>query len=94
MDHEITDWLILTINIIPIAFSLGVPTPMQKTMTTYSLPISTNKNAAETGNLSTTPMNPSDRKRKETKAMDAPEASKRCRGRASTRKTPSQGVIC
>ncbi|XP_027351307.1 uncharacterized protein LOC113862420 [Abrus precatorius] len=68
----------------------GNPTPEQNKLNTQSLPKSSNSNA-EGGNFSTPMMNLSDRKRKETKAVDAPSASKKSRGRSSNRKIPVQG---
>ncbi|XP_061343136.1 uncharacterized protein LOC133289255 [Gastrolobium bilobum] len=67
----------------------GLPT-MQNKLTIQSLPQSRNSNA-EGGNFSTPMMNASDRKRKDTKAVDAPSDAKKSRGRSSSRKIPVQG---
>ncbi|KAI4354619.1 hypothetical protein L6164_003468 [Bauhinia variegata] len=70
----------------------GVPTPVQNTMNTCSLRPSTNTKT-ETGNFSSPLINLSDRKRKDIKVADAPSASKKSRGRSSTRNLPSQGPM-
>ncbi|XP_028783499.1 uncharacterized protein LOC114739583 [Neltuma alba] len=64
----------------------GIPTPMQSTMNIQTRPQSTITQAEATHM-----MNPSDRKRKDTKAVDAPSAAKKTRGRSSVRKIPSLG---
>ncbi|KAL2336964.1 hypothetical protein Fmac_011410 [Flemingia macrophylla] len=68
----------------------GNPT-VQTKLNTPSVPQSSNSHA-EGGNISTIPtINVSDRKRKDTKAADAPPATKKSRGRSSSRKIPVQG---
>ncbi|KAI9080096.1 hypothetical protein K1719_037912 [Acacia pycnantha] len=64
----------------------GIPTPMPSTMTIQTRPQSTNSQAEITPM-----MNPFDRKRKVTKAIDAPAAAKKTRGRSSARKITSLG---
>ncbi|TKY65924.1 flocculation protein FLO1 [Spatholobus suberectus] len=68
----------------------GNPTSVQNKSNTLSLPQSSNSNA-EGGTFSTPTMNVSDRKRKDTKAVDAPSAAKKSRGRSSSRKIVVQG---
>ncbi|KAJ1437319.1 hypothetical protein SESBI_03646 [Sesbania bispinosa] len=67
----------------------GVPTSVQNKMNIQSLPPS-NSNA-EGGNFSTPMMNVSDKKRRDAKAVDAPSAAKKSRGRSSSRRIPLQG---
>ncbi|KAK7339794.1 hypothetical protein VNO77_20479 [Canavalia gladiata] len=62
----------------------GNPTSAQNKLNTPSLPCSSNSNA-EGGNFSTPMMNVSSRKRKDTKAVDAPLVAKKSRGRSSRR---------
>ncbi|KAJ1420092.1 Isoamylase 3, chloroplastic [Sesbania bispinosa] len=62
----------------------------QNTSNIHSLPQSVNTNV-ETGNLSTPTMSVSDRKRRDTKAMDAPSVAKKSRSRSSSRNIPVQG---
>ncbi|KAK7294613.1 hypothetical protein RJT34_17502 [Clitoria ternatea] len=68
----------------------GNLTSMQSKVNTQSLPQSSNSNAERT-NFSTPMMNVSDRKRKDTQAVDAPLVVKKSRGRSSSKKIPVQG---
>lgn len=75
------------------AFVIGNPNSVQNKLNTPSLPQASNSNA-EGGNFSTPTLNVSERKRKDTKAVDAPTAAKRSRGRSSSsRKIVVQGMV-
>ncbi|XP_057756767.1 uncharacterized protein LOC130976045 isoform X1 [Arachis stenosperma] len=67
----------------------GVPSSVQIKSHIHSLPLSSNTNS-EGGNFSTSAMNVSDRKRKDTKT-DAPLAAKKSRGRSTNKKVSVQG---
>ncbi|KAH1241954.1 hypothetical protein GmHk_07G019405 [Glycine max] len=68
----------------------GNPTSVQIKSNAPPLPQSSNSNV-EGGNFSTPTLNVCDRKRKDTKAVDAPSAAKKPRGRSSSRKIVVQG---
>lgn len=74
------------------AFVLGNPTSVQNKSNAPPLPQSSNSNV-EGGNFSTPTLNVCDRKRKDTKAVDAPSAAKKPRGRSSSRKIVVQGMV-
>lgn len=76
----------------PVEVGVSVTTSMPNKLITHSLPQSSNSNA-DAGNFTTPAMNVSDRKRKDTKAMDAPSAAKKSRGRPTNRKIPVQGMV-
>ncbi|XP_047151596.1 uncharacterized protein LOC124823439 [Vigna umbellata] len=68
----------------------GIHTSAQSKSNTLPLPQSSNSNAGS-GNISTQTLNVSDRKRKDTKAVDDPLTAKKPRGRSSNRKVVVQG---
>lgn len=69
-------------------------TSTQNTSNMLSVPQSNNTNV-ENGNYSTPMISVSDRKRKDTRTVDAPSVAKRSRGRASStsRKVPVLGIV-
>jgi len=65
---------------------------VQSKSNTLPLPQSSNSNAGS-GNISTQTLAVSDRKRKDTKAVDDPLTAKKPRGRSSSRKIVIQGMV-
>lgn len=68
---------------------------MQNRLNTQSLPPSSNNcQSGNNGNLTTPMVSVSDRKRKETTDADAPAGvAKKSRGRSTSRKIPTQGIV-
>jgi len=77
---------------LPTSFVLGIHTSVQSKSNTLPLPQSSNSNA-RSGNISTQTLTVSDRKRKDTKAVDDPLTAKKPRGRSSNRKIVVQGMV-
>ncbi|QHO53970.1 uncharacterized protein DS421_2g52650 [Arachis hypogaea] len=70
----------------------GVSTTMQNASTVHSLPQPINTNT-ESANFSIPVLNLSDRKRKDTIAVDVSSAAKKSRGKSSNRRIPFQGIV-